>query len=44
MEQVGRLVEILDKIKSLETADVVQTREYIHGRTMIDLEPPRKSS
>ncbi len=43
-EQVGRLVEILDKIKFLETAEVIQTREYIHGRTMIDLESPRKSN
>ena len=43
-EQVGRRVGNLDKIKFLKTADVVQTREYIHGRTMIDLGRPRKSS
>lgn len=37
LEQTERIIKILDKIKSLESADKIEKKQYVPGSTMIDL-------
>jgi signal transduction histidine kinase len=37
LDQAERVITILNKIKSLETSDKIEKKQYIPGSTMIDL-------